>query len=105
MAIKIVWSYFAKEELKNIFNFYKINASLKIANNLVVEIVKKTNSLSSHAKIGQKEDLLLERSEGFRYLVYKNYKVIYFFNKEKNRIEISDVFDTRQNPVKIKRQK
>ena len=51
MAIKIVWSYFAKEELKNIFNFYKINASLKIANNLVVEIVKKTNSLSSHAEI------------------------------------------------------
>ena len=40
-----------------------------------------------------------------RYLVYKNYKVIYWINEKENRIEINDVFDTRQNPTKIKRTK
>ena len=56
-------------------------------------------------EIGQKEELLLDRKENFRYLVFKKYKIIYWFNKDKNRIEISDVFDARQNPIKIKRQK
>ena len=30
---------------------------------------------------------------------------IYWINTNKNRIEITDVFDTRQNPIKIKRTK
>ena len=35
----------------------------------------------------------------------QNYKIIYWINEEKNRIEIVDIFDTRQNPLKIKREK
>jgi len=31
--------------------------------------------------------------------------MIYWINKKENRIEITDVFDTRQNPIKIKRTK
>jgi len=38
----------------------------------------------------------------FRYIVFKNYKIIYWINIKKNWIEISDVFDTRQNPIKMK---
>lgn len=68
-------------------------------------IVEKTNSLEFQDKIGQQEELLLDRKEKFRYLVFKNHKIIYWFNEQKNRIEISDVFDARQNPVKIKREK
>ncbi len=30
---------------------------------------------------------------------------IFSYYKEKNRIEISDVFDTRQNPIKMKENK
>ena len=39
------------------------------------------------------------------YLIYKNYKIIYLVTLEKNIIEIFDVFDTRQNPVKMSRVK
>ena len=105
MAIKVYWTNFAQKELKNIFDFYKIKASPIIARNLVVGIVEKVNSLEYQTKTGQKEKLLLDREENFRYLVFKKYKIIYWFNKDKNRIEISDVFDARQNPIKIKRQK
>jgi hypothetical protein len=52
--------------------------------------------------IGQIEELLIDREQSFRYLVHKNYKIIYWINLIKNRIEIVDVFDTRQNPEKIK---
>lgn len=54
-------------------------------------------------RIGQEENLLKHRKQEFRYLVYKNYKVIYWINEKENRIEINDVFDTRQNPTKIER--
>ena len=103
MAIKIYWTQFAKKELKNIFDYYKSKASNKIALNLVQGILNKGNSLSFQIKIGQQEELLLDRKEEFRYLIYKNYKIIYWFNKDKNRIEITDVFDERQNPIKLKR--
>ena len=103
--MKIFWTAFAKRELRNIFDYYKIKASPDIAQNLVIEIVEKTNALDFQSTIGQKEELLSVRKENFRYLVSKNYKIIYWINEEKNRIEIVDIFDTRQNPLKIKREK
>ena len=103
MALKIHWTDFAKKELHNIFEYYKEKASLRVATNLTKNIVKQTLKLSGQPKMGVKELSLKERKEEFRYLVYKNYKIIYWNNKSKNRIDISDVFDSRQNPIKLKR--
>ena len=105
MAIKVYWTQFAKTELKSIFDYYKINASLKIASSLVTGIIDKGDTLSSLGEVGQKEEVLSDRKEEFRYLIFKNYKIIYWINKNKNRVEITDVFDVRQNPLKLKRQK
>lgn len=105
MELKIYWTDFAKNELKNIFEYYKENASLSIAKNITKGIAKDTLKLSFQPYIGAKEPLLEDRKQEFRYLVYKNYKIIYWYNKEKERIDISDVFDTRQNPIKLKRNK
>jgi plasmid stabilization system protein ParE len=105
MELKIYWTDFSKNELRKIFSYYEENASLRIATNLVLGIENKTTILKSHPNIGQKEELLKNRKQEFRYLVFKNYKIIYWLNKERNRIEISDVFDTRQNPVKMKKVK
>lgn len=105
MAIKIFWTDFAKEELKKIFDYYKVKVGYKVSIKLITNIIESTEILIFQMDIGQKEELLLDRIQNFRYLVYKNYKIIYWYNKEKNRIEISDVFDARQNPIKIKRRK
>lgn len=48
---------------------------------------------------------MMKSSYEFKYLVFKNYKMIYWINDKDNRVEINDIFDTRQNPVKIKRAK
>ena len=103
MALKIHWTDFAKKELQNIFEYYKEKASLRVATNLTENIVKQTLKLSDQPKMGIKELSLKEREEEFRCLIYKKYKIIYWNNTEKNRIDISDVFDTRQNPIKLKR--
>ena len=105
MGLKIYWTDFAKNELRKIFSYYRENASLKVALNLVLGIERETIILKSHPEIGQEEELLKNRKQEFRYLIFRNYKIIYRLNKEKNHIEILDVFDTRQNPVKIKKAK
>ena len=101
--MKIFWTDFSKNELRNIFNYHKEIASLKIARKLVTSITEEVLILQSQTEIGQREENLKDREQDFRFILHKNYKVIYWHNIKKNRVEITDVFDTRQNPKKIKR--
>ncbi len=103
MGIKILWTDFAKKELQNNFNYLKVNAGLTIARNEIRKIVKETSRLKKQPEIGQQEDLLADRKQGFRYIVHQSYKIIYWMNEDKNQIEIIDVFNTRQNPININR--
>jgi hypothetical protein len=72
---------------------------------IVDGIYNETLKLKTQPEIGQIEELLESRSQNFRYLVFKNYKIIYWINNDKNWVEINDIFDTRQNPPKISRTK
>lgn len=105
MELKVKWTDFSKNELKNIFEYYKDKASVAIARKLVTGIVNETLRLQLQPTIGQEEELLKNSDKEFRYIVFKNYKIIYFVNSQLNTIEVVDVFDTRQNPIKIKRTK
>ena len=51
----------------------------------------------------QIEELLIDREDDYRYIVCDNYKIIYSIDIELKLIKIANVFDTRQNPIKIKR--
>lgn len=103
MELEIYWTDFSKKELKNIFDYYKEKASLNVAKTLVIGITTEVKKLKKQPTIGQEEELLKNDPREFRYLVYKNYKIIYWVSIEKNTAEIFDVFDTRQNPIKINR--
>lgn len=103
--MKIIWSEFAENQLDEIFDYYKKEAGLKIAKKLVSEIITAPNKLINNPFIGQEEELLKQRTVKYRYFVFKNYKLIYSIDKSNNLIKIADVFDTRQNPPKIKRTK
>ena len=101
MSLIVYWTSFAENKLTDIYNYYETVASIRVAEKLIVGIIDKTIALSNNPKIGQKEELLSNRPHDFRYLVFKNYKIIYWINNSKNRIEISNVFDCRQNPMAI----
>ena len=105
MELNLFWTDFSQKELEKIYEYYRENAEVRVAKNLVNGIYNETLKLKNQPRIGQEEEFLENRKQEFRYLVYKNYKVIYWINKKENRIEINDVFDTRQNPTKIKRTK
>lgn len=102
---KVVWSDSAENELDKIFEYYNEKAENKVAKKIIKEIISEPNKLTSNKFTTQVEDLLLNRENKYRYLICNNYKIIYCIDENKKVIQISDVFDTRQNPIEIKRTK
>ena len=103
MDLRIFWTDFAKQGMWNIFKYYKDNASLKVEKNETKKIARATLRIKKQPETGQVEELLKNRSQEFRYLVHQSYKIVYWINREENRVEIVDVFHTRQYPEKMKR--
>ena len=101
----VFWTDFAKAMLREIHAYYAEHASEAVALRIVVGIVSDTEKLATDPQIGQREELLADRPQGFRYLVHSNYKVIYWLNTDASRVEVTDVFYTRQNPTKMVRGK
>ena len=103
--MKIAWSEFAETQLDEIYDYYLKKAGEKTASNLIVSIIRHADYLCENPKAGQLEELLKDRKTEYRYIVYKNYKIIYSIDEQLQFIKIADVFDTRQNPLKIEREK
>lgn len=97
--MKIIWSDFAKNTLKDIFVYLKDEANVAIARKTRDKIFKSVKQLIKHPFSGQIEESLRSLNEGHRYLVSGNYKIIY--KVVENSILITDIFDTRQHPIKI----
>ena len=103
MKYKIIWSKFTEFQLDLIFNFYAEKVNIKLAKRIIFQIRDKVKKLSKSPFIGKKEELLTDRIENYRHLIISNYKVIYSVNEQSEIIKIADIFDARQNPIKLKR--
>jgi plasmid stabilization system protein ParE len=101
ITFKILWTDFAINQLKDIFDFHFIKASPIVAQRLAQKIIDATIILENNPKSGRKEDLLSCRLQEFRFVTAKNYKIIYWLDYEFNIVYVASVFDTRQNPKKI----
>lgn len=100
MELRVFWTETARLQLEDIFEYYNSRAGLSTARNLVKQIIDRTIQLERNPHSGQIEPLLSDRKFEYRYLVQGNYKIIYRI--EGNYIRIAMVFDTRQNPEKLK---
>lgn len=80
--------------------YYKLVANESIAEKIKKSIFSATKILVKQPFIGQIEENLADLKQSHRYLVEGNYKIIYRVIDE--NIYITDVFDCRQNPQKIK---
>jgi plasmid stabilization system protein ParE len=98
--MKVVWTKFALNALLEVFTYYKTNVGLAIAINIRNNILSSTRQLQNFPLSCPTEELLEDIGEGHRCLIRGNYKVIYKIVNE--QLFITDVFDTRQNPEKIK---
>jgi len=101
MELTVYWTLFAEDKLEDVFSYLIEKAGERTARRIVNEIVDKSLELEKNPFIGQKEMLLANRLQEFRYLISRNYKIIYWINRDKARIEILNLFDCRQNPTKM----
>jgi toxin ParE1/3/4 len=98
---QIIWTNFAISELKNIFLYYRMVAGDKTADKIRKSIFSATKPLIKQPLIGPEEENLADLKQGHHYLVEGNYKIIYRIID--NNIYITDIFDCRQNPIKMKK--
>ena len=90
--MRIEWSIFAKKQILKVRKDRSFNT--------ISIIYSRAKSILNFPFLGQKEDLLEFRIEGFRYLVEGNYKIINWIDNDV--VRIYSLFDTRQNPEKLK---
>ncbi|MBK7819228.1 MAG: type II toxin-antitoxin system RelE/ParE family toxin [Sphingobacteriaceae bacterium] len=76
-------------------------ASEKVADKIRKSIFDSTRHLSKQPLIGAIEENLINLKQGHRYLIEGNYKIIYKVLHD--NIYITDIFDCRQNPQKMKK--
>lgn len=93
--IKILWDIQAKADLKLIFEFIKLK-SLQGAKNVIRDIVAQSKNIHFVEQY-QVDDFL---GEPYRRMIVRDYKIIYKIHSA-TEIRILQIFDTRQNPVKI----
>ncbi len=95
MVRQIIWSRRAQEDRKYIFSYWnKRNKSKVYSKKLNRLFIKAAELLAIHPNIGR-----VSNKENIRIKVVKDYLLIYEFTKE---LRILSVFDTRQNPNKLK---
>lgn len=106
MKYEIIWSEFSEKQIDDIFNYYEqTSKSYQVALKIVTKVILAPDKLIYNPRIGQREFLLEKRKVEYHYIVESNYKIIYSIDEENHYIKIADVFDTRQNPENIDREK
>ena len=99
--MKVIWQPLAMQDLRDIYDYYVDNASLRFAKELKKKILDSSKYLSKHPEMGKIEENLKLPKKDYRYfLVEENYEVLYIVSE--TEINILGVFDTRQSPNKMK---
>ena len=98
--MRIVLTDYAKINLAKIYGYLAKYTSIENAKNVKNGVLEQISTLLKYAKLGQIEEDLYELDKNHRRLVYKHYKIVYRI--EKDTIYITDIFDSRQDPEKIK---
>lgn len=99
--MKIYWTFYAETKILEIEDYYIKVASARVAEKLIKGIFETVEYLIDHPLMGPIEEMLIHKKNKFRYVVHKNYKIIYWINEHKNQIEIMNIFDCRQDEQKI----
>jgi len=94
--MKIVWTRFAVESLKDIYQYYLETANPALAAKIRNGIISEAKKINKYPLSGQRQEVLSPLQHDYRYFLKNHYKIVYrIINDE---LLITDIFDTRQNP-------
>ena len=98
--MKIESNFLSKSSRISSLEFISKEVSLEKLMEIRDQILNSTDILIKHPKLGKKEEYLEHLKFGHRRIIEGHYKIVYKI--EKKTIYITDIFDTRQQPVKMK---
>lgn len=95
---------------ENILPYLLKHFSLERAVEIDDNILRSTRGLNINPNRGSIEKYLVGVKEKFRFILHKEtkyfeIKIIYYINKEKNTVFVTDFFPTKMNPQKILKNK
>ena len=95
MALQIIWTSNAIEDYKQVVDFLLEEWSIKVAVDFVATTEERVQMLGSFPHIG----IASVKDPKIRSIVITKHNKLYY-RIASDRIEILDIFDTRQHPVK-----
>lgn len=97
--MRIVFTEEAIKNLDDIYDYYQEIAP-PVAYKIIEAIIERANQLINFPDSGPEEPYLKHLGLGHRHLIEGNYKIV--FTRDNTTVSITHIFDTRQNPDKLK---
>ena len=98
---QVIWSNTALHDMETIYDFL-VEKSQPAAQRIIETILGRAKQLESFPESGVKQETVKPAVKEYRYLVEGNYKILYSYQAEIQRVYIATIFDTRYNPEKMK---
>ena len=95
MALEIEWTANALEDYRQVVDYLLKDWSIKVAIDFIDNLEKRIHNLSSFPNIG----IASIKNSSIRSIVITKHNKLYY-RVLPDKIEILDIFDTRQNPSK-----
>jgi len=97
---KVLITRFAKGNLKVIYEYYKAVAGIDVAEKIRSEIRAALISLQNENVDWQEDEFLTSLGKGHKRYICGNYKIIYYRDFQNKTTYVTDIFDSRQDPIK-----
>lgn len=100
MAREVIWTRPAEEDLKTIYDFLSHSISEPKAFETIQKIVSIGRILENKLIAGARHQSKIAPYKSYEKVIWKHYLIL--FRKEANKVYINRIFDSRQNPNKLK---
>jgi plasmid stabilization system protein ParE len=88
--------------LRSIYEYYKSVAGIDVAEKIKQEIKSSLIKLKDENVNWQEDEFLNSMGRGHRRDICGNYKIIYYRDLQKEITYVTDIFDSRQDPINQK---
>ena len=102
MNCKIVFTDTAKSDLRDIvFYIADISKDKNLAIRFVKDLQEKTKLLEQFPESGAIPKDRVLRSNGYRFLVHKDYLLFYLYEKENNTVYVMAIFNGKRDYMRV----
>jgi len=99
--VQVIWSTEALVDLEVIYDFLA-EKSATAAQRITEGILDRTRQIETFPESGARQETIKTTGKIYRYLVEREYKIIYSYQEEGQVAYIETIFDTRQDPGDLK---